>query len=513
MDDSSRSRGARIGCAAVILLLIAHGVGAQEKTQAQIQPKSQAQVVPSDKVQQRPLKVGPLVVTGSLRVRLEAWNWFEGNAENTYGFPEHILRVAVSQKIKNFDWQLEMAQPGLFGLPDNAVAPGTQGQLGVGASYLVANGGNRNPVSVFVKQAFVRFDALPGRNGHSVRLGRFEFVDGTEVAPKDATLAALKRDRISHRLIGHFGWSDVGRSVDGLHLALNRKRSNFTFVGARPTRGVFQVDGWGEMDVDFFYGALTQQFTPKNSAGELRVFGLGYHDGRRVLKTDNRLLAVRRADTRNIRIGTYGAHYLHVFHIPGAGKFDLLFWGALQNGRWGLEDHRAGAVAAEAGWQPPVKSLRPWLRLGYFRGSGDRDSSDQKHGTFFQVLPTPRWYARFPFYNLENIEDFSGALILRPHAKVSIRSELHALRLAEKNDLWYQGGGAFQKMTFGYVGRSGDGMRGLGNLWDISVDYQIHAKLSVGLYFSNVWGKGVMSSIYPKGRDARLGYTEFNYRF
>jgi hypothetical protein len=30
---------------------------------------------------------------------------------------------------------------------------------------------------------------------------------------------------------------------------------------------------------------------------------------------------------------------------------------------------------------------------------------------------------------------------------------LHSIRLATGNDLWYQGGGAFQPATFGYVSR------------------------------------------------------------
>ena len=63
-----------------------------------------------------------------------------------------------------------------------------------------------------------------------------ELIDGTEVTPKDATLAGLKRDRIAHRLIGNFGFSDVGRSFDGVQYTLNRSRLNITAFGGRPTR-------------------------------------------------------------------------------------------------------------------------------------------------------------------------------------------------------------------------------------------------------------------------------------
>src|SRR3712207_7868095 len=52
----------------------------------------------------------------------------------------------------------------------------------------------------------------------------------------------------------------------------------------------------------------------------------------------------------------------------------------------------------EGGFQPagPLARVKAWVRAGYFRGSGDGDAADDRHHTFFQVLPTPRIYARFP---------------------------------------------------------------------------------------------------------------------
>ncbi|MGC9946451.1 MAG: hypothetical protein ABSF64_08805 [Bryobacteraceae bacterium] len=83
-------------------------------------------------------------------------------------------------------------------------------QLGLGGSYSAANH-SQNAASVFVKRAFLH---LKGERSN-VRLGRFEFTAGGEVMPKDATLAIVKRDGISQRLIGTFGFSDVQRNFDG----------------------------------------------------------------------------------------------------------------------------------------------------------------------------------------------------------------------------------------------------------------------------------------------------------
>ncbi len=459
------------------------------------------------------LKIGKVTVSGSVRFRVEAWNWFDGAAENTYAYPQYIFRLSLSQKFKKFDWQVEGAQPSLFGLPDNAIAAGAQGQFGLGASYFAANNRHQNVGNAFIKQAFVRFNQLGGKEGFSFRLGRFEFIDGAEVTPKDPALAWIKGQRIAHRLLGNFGFTNVGRSFDGVHLNLSSGKTNFTLAAMRPTRGVFQVDGWGEMDIDVVYGALTRQVVRKSDAGELRVFGMGYHDGRRILKTDNRPQAVRAADLQKIRIGAFGAHYLHNFNTSKNGKFDFLVWGTLQAGGWGALDHRAGAIAVEAGWQPPSAKLKPWVRFGYLRGSGDDNAADNKHGTFFQMLPTPRVYSRFPFYNFQNSQDISGVVILRPTAKFNVRSEFHGLKLTERSDLWYLGGGAFQNTSFGYVGRPSGGSSDFGRLWDASADYQVNPRVGVGFYFGAFWGGNVIRSIYPAGKNSRFGYTELTYRF
>lgn len=461
----------------------------------------------------QPLKIGGVTVSGSLRTRVEAWDWFEGSANNRYTFPGSILRVSLSESKPGLDWQLEFALPFLLGLPDNAIAPGTQGQFGLGASYFAANSGKTNTALPFVKQGYVRLKGIAGHPGHSIKLGRTEFVDGTEVTPKDATLASLKRDRIAHRLLGNFAFSDVGRSFDGVVYSGGGSRLNFTLLGGRPTRGVFQVDGWGELKINVFYGALTGQVGGSGSAGEWRVFGLGYNDTRdQVVKTDNRALAVRRADTGHLNLGTYGGHYIHAV-ASRAGTVDFLVWGALQNGSWGSLTQRAYAYAAEAGWQPPVlDKVRPWLRGGYNYGSGDKNPNDGTNGTFFQVLPTPRIYARFPFFNMMNNRDVFGELILRPGKALNIRTDIHSLRLASSSDLWYGGGGAFQPWTFGYTGRASGGQAGLATLYDGSVDYTYNRHVSAGLYFGHAAGKLVMQTIYPRGKNANYGFVELTFR-
>ena len=90
-----------------------------------------------------------------------------------------------------------------------------------------------------------------------------------------------------------------------------------------------------------------------------------------------------------------------------------------------------------------------------------------------------------------NVEDVYAQLKLRPHARVSLRADLHHLRLSNAKDLWYVGGGAFQESSFGYVGRPSGGKRGLGTLFDVSADFAITPTATATIYAAGVRGSDV----------------------
>lgn len=509
-----------VSCAALLFLLATITVCGQPTTatiSAAAKPTPTLSPSPTPKAAPAqaaaPLKIGGVTVSGSLRLRTETWDWYDTDkGDGSYTFGAGTLRVGLSQQKEHLEWMVEAEAPFVMGLPTTAIAPAPQGQLGLGANYYLANG--KQDASVFLKQAYVTFKGFAKTN--SLKIGRFEFNDGLEVVPKDATLATLKRDHISQRLIGAFAWSHVGRSFDGLQYGYNNKSWNFTFFGARPTEGAFQLNGMKELDVDVFYAATTKSFQSKNTTNEARFFVLQYHDGRRLLKTDNRTAALRNADLPNkIRLTSVGGNYLGVAKA-GSGKADVLLWGVGQFGSWGNQDHRAGALALEAGYQFGGKvgnKLKPWLRVGYNYSTGDSDATDNTHGTYFQVLTTPRIYARTPFFNAMNNEDTFVQLRLKPHTKLALRTDLHHLRLSSAKDLWYAGGGAFQKQTFGYAGRPSNGQKNLGWFADVSADYTFNPRTSITFYFAGSVGGRVQSAIYPQGNKMHFAYLELTQKF
>jgi hypothetical protein len=459
----------------------------------------------------QPIQLGNVTFSGSIRERYEVWDWFQPTTpgSNLYGFSGTVVRFGFSQIKEDYDWNIEFEAPILLGVPNDVVHPAPLGQYGLGAAYYAANDNNQNAAFIFPKQAYFRV-----KSDHaSLRLGRMEFTDGSEAAPKDPTLASLKNDRIGQRLIGNFGYSDVMRSLDGMQYLWANGSWTFTALSAVPTRGVFQVDGWGWVKTPISYVALTRQADLGKAKAEWRVFGLYYNDDRPLVKTDNRPAAAKAHDLGGIDLGTYGGNFI-VAAPTSSGTFDFLAWGALQNGSWGELTQRAGAGSLEGGWQPDFgKRAGLWFRVGYDYSSGDGNPNDNTHGTFFPMLPTPRLYARFPFFDSMNNTDAFEEVILRPTKKLTIRSDVHGLWLSSNKDLWYSGGGAFQPWTFGFNGRPSDGAKSLATLYDISADYKWKYGLSYTLYFGYAVGGNVIKNIFPSDPNGALGYTEINYRF
>jgi hypothetical protein len=463
----------------------------------------------------KPITLGHDVVFGTtIRSRTYGWNWFGDSPDGDYTYQGTQVRFGVTQNRKAYDWQVEFELPFMINLPTSAVKPPPQGQLGLGAAYYAANGNSENPAHLFLKQATVRFKGLGGVAGQSLKIGRFEFNDALEVTPKNASILVINRDRISQRIVGNFGFSDVLRSFDGVQYTLAMPGYTVTGIAARPTEGVFQVNGWNELNMNMFYGSVMANGGTDRNPTTWRVFGVGYQDYRHgVVKTDNRPAAARAADTDSINIATFGGNIVQLA-ATGAGPVDLMFWGVAQTGSWGIQSHRAGALAAEIGWQPSgLPRVKPWIRAGYNWDSGDDNPTDNKHGTFMQMLPTARVYARTPFFNLMNTVDGFGELILRPHARLTVRTDVHALSLAQAADLWYSGGGAFQPSTFGMNGRTSNGHSDLATLYDVSGDIVLNPHINLGLYYGYAHSGEVARAIYSSTSALHLAFAEWLIRF
>ena len=154
----------------------------------------------------------------------------------------------------------------------------------------------------------------------------------------------------------------------------------------------------------------------------------------------------------------------------------------------------------------------PWVRLGFDGSSGDTNPNDRHHDTFFQVLPTARTYAAFPFYNAMNNQDLLAELILRPHAKVTVKAEYHYLRLSSRRDLWYAGGGAGNDQIFGYAGVPANGRRDLAQVASLAISAAVLPTVTVAGFYGHAFGGDVIGKSFAD-RDADYGFVEATFRY
>ncbi len=454
--------------------------------------------------------VGTLALGLSARARAEFWDFFDpadaAPGNDDYWFFAERVRPALS--LSN-DW-MELRAVGqdtrFVNVPDDAFAPGI-GPLGLGGVQFLHTA-DREQGEPFLKEGWARFKNLAGVTGLGLRFGRMVLNDALEVPGEDPGLRWIKRERVSQRLIGGFDWSHVGRSFDGVELALDDPALNTTLIWFRPTDGGFEVSANREIsEIDLVYAAATlkEGATPGTDS---RLFFIYYNDHRNVVKTDNRDLALRQADTDDIEVSTTGGNIIHVEEYP-AGRSDLMLWGALQHGDWGELGHFAWAYAVEGGYQATKVPLKPWLRAGLWRSSGDDDPGDEKHRTFLQILPTARIYARTPVFNLMNSDDYMVQLLLQLLDPLGARIDYHYLRVDSTKDLLYAGAGATKSDFFGFAGTPTSGEGEFGHLVDVSLSYQVGPHLELVAYYGRIWGGGIVQRLFAD-ETLDYGYLEAN---
>lgn len=403
----------------------------------------------------------PAVWQVSLRdlTRVESWRFFDpppsgGNPD--YTFLGNRLQVEVRRTSRRLDMTLTAQHVGFLGLPDDASGPGP---LGTGALYFAQGDGTAHPQQLYLRYANVRVrNVVPGLE---VQVGRMAYASGAEAPSGIAKIEAVKRQRLDARLVGEFEWSLYQRGYDGVRVDWIRPVYRLTGMALMPTQGGFaRLANPTMTDVRVFGATLSATGARPGGGTQVQGFVLRYDDSRPVSgRPDN---SGRPASAVDVGVTTFGGVALGAYPTA-SGVADLMFWGAVQRGRWYDDDHKAYALAVEAGHQWPDVTWAPWLRGGLFIASGDNDPDDDTHGTFFPMLPTIRRFSQTTMYSTMNLHEFFGQVLLRPRPALGLRLDVHHVRLATSEDRWYAGSGATLTSGggFGYAGRPSRGGRTL----------------------------------------------------
>jgi hypothetical protein len=476
---------------------VGSGVAASDQPPAPAQPPAAAPAPKPDAY-----KLTPFVRNWT---RVESWSFFEprpGGGDPDYTFIANRLLAGLRHTGPRHEINASVQYVQFGGLPTDAIGPG---QLGTGATYYDHNR-RTDSRQVYLKSANVLLKQVVPRL--DVRLGRMPYASGAEVASGDTGIEAVKRLRLDARLVGEFEWSIYQRAYDGGRIDFDNRRSvHATFATFWPTHGGFDEKANRNLEnVRLIGGVLDVRPSASFRRTQAQAFVWNYRDTRPVTgRPDNSGRAVTAAD---IDVNTLGGSLVGAYPAAG-GRVDALAWIAWQTGDWYESSHGAYGFAFEGGFQWSSAPWRPWLRGGWNRSSGDDDPADDEHGTFFPLVPTARKYSLSASYTFMNLDDLFAQVILRPRSDLSMRADVHRLRLADPADLWYAGSGATRRTgaIFGYAGRRSNGSQSLGVAYEGSVDWTISPRWSINGYLGAIRGGDVVTGTFA-GKTLTFAYVE-----
>jgi hypothetical protein len=261
----------------------------------------------------------------------------------------------------------------------------------------------------------------------------------------DASLTVGRQEMFfgDHRLVGHFGWNNIGRSFDGLRLAYvvapvrvdvwaTSVKVYGTNTSASPTFAP------SNNDAQQFYGVYGSVKTPV-AVVEPYIMYLRDTTG---AATPSAITAPAATGQRRTTLG------LRVDGKAVNESVDFTGEGAYQSGTMAARgttpesDISAYAMALKAGYTAPV-AMKPRIGLEYDRASGDSDSTDDKFETFENLFPTNHpFYGIMDYVGWRNMQDLRLSLSAKPSATTGVSVDYHRFSLAEESDRWYAASGA-----------------------------------------------------------------------
>jgi len=327
------------------------------------------------------------------------------------------------------------------------------------------------------------------------------------------------------RLIGAFGWNNIGRTFDAAKMRWQNEWFGADMFVSRPVipeNDVYDVPN----DYDYFSGFYaTSTKIPKNS--------LDFY----FLARNSSAQAAAAVPSPQFPQPSARDIYTVGFRLKSKplelGNWDYLVESAYQFGNF--KDPRSGAntpterldqsafmVAALAGYTFTDLWATPRLGLEYGFSSGDSDPFDDKHETFDNLFPTNhKFYGYMDFISLQNIHDIRASLTLKPTTRLSLAVEGHGFWLADTHDSFYNVGGVARGGTATTPG-TGYGVNPsyssfVGTELDVIVGYALtrYAQVEAGYghFFVGDYVKQSLSASTHGSTDADYVYVQATLNF
>ena len=409
---------------------------------------------------QDPPRVTPLLEN---LTRAEMWSFFApppSGGDPDYAMFGNRATLGVRFDGRRFTFQGSFRYAQLLGLPRDAAGPGP---LGPGALYFAAA---RTPQAY---QLYFRSMSLQIKNvapGLSVEGGRMAYESGEGTA-------------FAGRLIGTAEWTVFERAFDGLRADYRRAawRAHASFL--MPTQGAFEESANPTM------GKL-QLASASWSFRGLQLFAHNYRDTRSVrARPDNTGFSAPAAD---VHVQTYGASFSRTYAATA-----LRGWAALQRGRWFDDRQRAYSFIVEA-FHQWSNAGHPSLDTGFIYASGDDDPGDDRHRTFFPMIPTTDAAILAGTFAQMNLRDLFARVRFEPRPLLAVDAAVHRLSLANAFDRWYSGTGAtaLRGDYFGYSSRPSRFVSALGTSIESSIAAAVHPHWTITIAIAAIKGGEVV---------------------
>lgn len=268
--------------------------------------------------------------------------------------------------------------------------------------------------TVDLHESYVNMDSLFGAPV-TLRAGRQELAYGDE------------------RLVGSFGWNNNGRSFDALKFTVNAEPISIDVFTSKIRESTTTA-----MDQNFNGIYATTKIVPNNT---IDVYVLALKDGLQSTTTPFGQAKLGNttptgATTKTQSLYTYG------FRVKGAVEaLDYTLELPFQTGKVETNTPKkyklsGKAYAVKAGYTLPVAKTR--IGFEYNFASGDKDGTDEKVTTFFNLFPTN--HGKFGIADMQgwrNVKAMSLNVKAEPIDKLTLTAAYWSFNLAQKQDAWY----------------------------------------------------------------------------
>ncbi len=302
------------------------------------------------------------------------------------------------------------------------------------------------------------------------------------------------------RLVGAFGWNNVGRSFDAALLRVG--------VPAGITVDAF----WSRLHFEPRGPAAFTRAVGDDFAGVYASWTRGGPAGAPALTVDAYVLGLY---DRGGSQDTNGDGLADATRFPGGGELrlytpgvraDLKVLGALhlnaeaayQLGTRGQQDVSAYALHASADYTFAAPT-QPRVLLGYDRASGDESPTDDTWGTFENLFPTN--HDKYGYMDLaawKNLSDVYAGVSLKPWAPVEVAAMVHLLSRVEEADTFYRASGVPLRAREVVLAR-GVQAKSVGTELDLTATWKATQGLGVLLGYSKLWSGSFLEETAPTG--------------